>query len=177
MGRIWIAICLALGFAAYTARAQASLPNIVVMFIDDMGYADIGPFGATSYKTPHLDRMASRGMRFSDFQVSSPVCSASRSALMTGCYHKRIGIHGALGPSAKHGIHANEMTLAEVCKQKGYATACYAKWHLGHHPKFLPTNHGFDEYFGLPYSNDMWPYHPKVLHPVSYTHLTLPTKA
>ena len=138
-------------------------PNIVIMFIDDMGYADIGPFGAEAYKTPFLDRMAKEGMRFTDFQVTSAVCSASRSALMTGCYHRRIGFSGALGPSAQHGINANEVTIAEICKQKGYATACYGKWHLGHHPKFLPTNHGFDEYYGLPYSNDMWPYHPGVL--------------
>jgi len=140
------------------------LPNIVVIFMDDMGYADIGPFGATGYKTPHLDRMAAEGMRFTDFVVSTAVCSASRVALLTGCYHTRVGIHGALGPSAKHGINAKEVTLAEICKQKGYATAIYGKWHLGHHPKFLPLQHGFDEYFGLPYSNDMWPYHPGVAH-------------
>lgn len=142
-----------------TVQAERS-PNIVVMFIDDMGYADIGPFGAEGYQTPHLDRMAKEGMRFTDFQVSSAVCSASRSALLTGCYHRRVDISGALGPASKKGIHAREMTLGEVCKQKGYATACFGKWHLGHHPKFLPTRHGFDEYFGLPYSNDMWPLHP-----------------
>ena len=148
----------------YAQAAPSKTPNIVVMFIDDMGYADIGPFGAEGYQTPHLDQMAKEGMRFTDFQVSSAVCSASRIALLTGCYHVRVGIQGALGPGANHGIHEDEMTLAELCKQKGYATACYGKWHLGHHPKFLPTNHGFDEYFGLPYSNDMWPYHPGVRH-------------
>ena len=135
-------------------------PNIVLVFIDDMGYADIGPFGAEGYDTPHLDRMAAEGRRFTDFLVSSAVCSASRAALLTGCYHRRVGIAGALGPNAQHGIHADEVTLAEICRQKGYATACFGKWHLGHHPKFLPTQHGFDEYFGLPYSNDMWPLHP-----------------
>ena len=83
---------------------------------------------------------------------------------MTGCYNTRVGIRGALGPKSNTGIHANEMTLAELLKQKGYATACFGKWHLGHLPQFLPTNNGFDEYFGLPYSNDMWPYHPNVLH-------------
>ncbi|MEM7478989.1 MAG: sulfatase-like hydrolase/transferase [Planctomycetota bacterium] len=145
-------------------KPSAAPPNIVVMFIDDMGYADIGPFGAKDYKTPFLNQMAREGRCFTDFQVSSAVCSASRSALVTGCYHRRIGFAGALGPSAKTGINKNEVTIAEICKQKGYATACYGKWHLGHHPKFLPTNHGFDEYFGLPYSNDMWPYHPGVLH-------------
>jgi arylsulfatase A-like enzyme len=139
-------------------------PNVVVIFIDDMGYADIGPFGATAFRTPHLDRMAAEGMKFTDFQVSSAVCSASRAALLTGCYHRRIGIAGALGPNATHGIHADELTLAELCRSKGYATACFGKWHLGHHPKFLPTRHGFDEYLGLPYSNDMWPLHPEYVH-------------
>ncbi len=145
-------------------QANDSPPNIVVVFIDDMGYADIGPFGATDYATPNLDTMANEGRCFTDFQVSSAVCSASRAALLTGCYHRRIGFAGALGPSAKHGIAASETTLAELCKQKGYATACFGKWHLGHHPKFLPTNHGFDAYYGLPYSNDMWPLHPGVRH-------------
>jgi len=136
----------------------------VVIFIDDMAYADIGPFGATGYETPHLDRMAAEGRKFTDFVVSSAVCSASRVALLTGCYHTRVGIRGALGPGAENGINPKEVTLAEICKQKGYATAIYGKWHLGHHPKFLPLQHGFDEYFGLPYSNDMWPYHPGVAH-------------
>ncbi len=139
-------------------------PNVVVIFIDDMGYADIGPFGAEGIDTPHLDRMAAEGMRFTDFLVSSAVCSASRSAILTGCYHRRVGISGALGPKSTNGINSNEVTLAELCKQQGYATAIYGKWHLGHLKPFLPLQHGFDEYFGLPYSNDMWPYHPNVLH-------------
>ena len=137
------------------------LPNVVIIFIDDMGYADIGPFGAKGYKTPNLDRMAKEGIRFTDFYTAQAVCSASRMALLTGCYPNRLGMHGALGPNAKHGINDNEMTIAEVLKTKGYATAIYGKWHLGHHPQFLPTRHGFDEYFGLPYSNDMWPKHPE----------------
>ncbi len=143
--------------------AATDQPNVVVIYIDDMGYADIGPFGATAYQTPNLDRMAREGRRFTDFHVSSAVCSASRSALMTGCYHERVGFFGALGPSSNIGISAGEVTLAEICKQKNYATACFGKWHLGHHPKFLPTNHGFDTYYGLPYSNDMWPNHPEEL--------------
>ena len=142
---------------------SAELPNVVVIFIDDMGYADIGPFSANAFPTPNLDRMAHEGRRFTDFHVSSAVCSASRSALLTGCYHERVGFSGALGPSANIGLSSNEMTLAEVCKQKNYATTCIGKWHLGHHPKFLPTNHGFDSYYGLPYSNDMWPNHPEEL--------------
>jgi arylsulfatase A-like enzyme len=156
-------VLLTLAFALNT-QAQKRPPNIVVIFIDDMGYADIGPFGAKGYATPHLDRMAKEGRKFTDFYVTQAVCSASRAGLLTGCYNVRVGILGALGPKATHGINSNEVTLAEICKQKGYATACYGKWHLGHHKKFLPMQHGFDDYFGLPYSNDMWPYHPGVLH-------------
>ena len=148
------------GSANEGSASQGETPNVIVIFIDDMGYADIGPFGAKDYPTPNLDRMAKDGMKFTDFVVSSAVCSASRVALLTGCYHIRVGITGALGPGSQIGINEQETTLAELCKSKGYATACYGKWHLGHHPKFLPTAHGFDEYYGLPYSNDMWPYHP-----------------
>jgi arylsulfatase A-like enzyme len=109
--------------------------------------------------------MAREGVRFADFYVAQPVCSASRAALLTGCYPNRIGILGALGPAAKHGISDQEKTLAEVLKPQGYATAIYGKWHLGHHPRFLPTRHGFDDYFGLPYSNDMGPKHPTAKFP------------
>ena len=153
-----------LGFLAQVAGAESKSPNIVVIFMDDMAYADIGPFGSKSYPTPNLDRMAREGRKFSDFYVTQAVCSASRAGLLTGCYNVRVGIFGALGPKSNHGLHKNEVTLAELCKQKGYTTAIYGKWHLGHHKPFLPMQHGFDDYFGLPYSNDMWPYHPGVLH-------------
>ncbi len=149
--------------AAVTGIARASNsrpPNFVIIIIDDMGYADIGPFGAQGYETPNLDRMAREGRVFTDFYVSQAVCSASRASLMTGCYNVRVSIFGALTHRSNQGLHASEMTLAELVKQSGYATACFGKWHLGHHPKFLPPAQGFDEYFGLPYSNDMWPYHP-----------------
>jgi arylsulfatase A len=136
-------------------------PNIVVVFTDDQGYSDVGAYGARGFQTPQLDRMAAEGMRFTSFYVAQPVCSASRAALLTGCYPNRIGITGALGPRSKHGIHDDEVTLAELCKSRGYATAIFGKWHLGHHPQFLPTRHGFDEFCGLPYSNDMWPLHPE----------------
>ncbi len=136
-------------------------PNVVLIFIDDMGYADIGPFGARDYPTPNLDRLAVEGRRFNDFMVSAPVCSASRAALMTGTLHIRLGVNGAYSPKSPNGLHPDEVTIAELCKQKDYATAIYGKWHLGHHPKFLPTNQGFDEYHGIPYSNDMWPWHPR----------------
>ena len=141
--------------------AAERLPNIVIIFIDDQGYGDIGPFGAKGYTTPNLDRLAAQGCKFTNFHVPQPVCSASRAGLLTGCYPNRIGIHGALGPAAKHGIADSEVTLAQLLKQKGYATGMAGKWHLGRPKKFLPTHHGFDEYFGLPYSNDMWPLHPE----------------
>ena len=139
-------------------------PNVVIIFCDDLGYGDLGVYGARGYATPNLDRMASEGNRLTRFYVAQAVCSASRAALLTGCYSNRVGIRGALGPGSKVGINADEMTLAELVKQRDYATAVFGKWHLGDSPQFLPTRHGFDEYFGLPYSNDMWPLHPGYLH-------------
>src|SRR4051812_4754110 len=150
-------------FASAHALAAAPLegaPNIVIIFCDDMGYADIGPFGAKGYQTPNLDRFAKEGIRFTNWHVSEAVCSASRTALMTGCYNNRLGIFGALGPGAPVGISDQEMTMAQLLKQKDYATGMAGKWHLGDAKQFLPTHHGFDEYLGLPYSNDMWPNHP-----------------
>ena len=136
-------------------------PSVVLIYCDDLGYADIGAFGAKGIRTPNLDKMAAQGRAFTNFHVAQPVCSASRAALLTGCYPNRVGIHGALGPGARHGIASGETTLAEILRERGYATACVGKWHLGHRPEFLPTRHGFDRYFGLPYSNDMWPHHPE----------------
>jgi arylsulfatase A-like enzyme len=150
-------VCLPVDIAS---AAPARAPNIVIIYIDDMGYADIGPFGAKGYTTPHLDKMAAEGMKFTSFYSAQAVCSASRAALMTGCYSNRVGIAGALGPNSRVGISDKEMTLAQLCKQKNYATAIFGKWHLGDSRQFLPTRHGFDEYFGLPYSNDMWPRNP-----------------
>lgn len=146
-------------FNISTAAERNEKPNVVVIFMDDLGYADLGCYGAQGDNTPHLDQMAKEGMRFTDFYTPAAVCSASRAALMTGCYPQRVGILGALGPNSKHGIHADEVLLSEVLKKQGYATAIFGKWHLGHHPQFLPTRQGFDQYFGLPYSNDMWPLH------------------
>ena len=142
------------------ALAAERLPNIVIIFTDDQGYADVGVFGAKGFKTPNLDRLAGEGRIFRNFHVAQAVCSASRAGLLTGCYPNRIGIHGALGPHSKVGLSSGEMTLAELVKQRGYATGMFGKWHLGDSPQFLPVRHGFDEYFGLPYSNDMWPLHP-----------------
>ena len=159
-------------FGVERAAPRTGLPNIIVIFADDQGYADVGVFGANGFATPNIDRMAAEGRRFTNFHVPQPVCSASRAGLLTGCYSNRIGIHGALGPDAKHGIADTEMTLAQLLKQKGYATGMAGKWHLGHYPQFLPTHHGFDEYYGLPYSNDMWPLHPEAK-PGSYPPLPL----
>ena len=140
-------------------------PNVIIVYADDLGYADIGPFsgrkGAARPKTPNLDRMAADGIRLTSFYVAQAVCSASRAALLTGSYSNRVGISGALNHTAAYGLNLSEMTIAEVLKQRHYATAMFGKWHLGHHPQFLPVRQGFDEYLGLPYSNDMWPRHPQ----------------
>nr|WP_290927677.1 sulfatase-like hydrolase/transferase [Haliscomenobacter sp.] len=140
-----------------TPAAKEKLPNIVVIFMDDLGYGDLSCYGALNYKTPNLDKLAVEGIRFTNFLSAQPVCTASRVGLLTGCYPNRLSMSGALFPGAKVGINANETTLAELFKQKNYATGIFGKWHLGDNQKFLPLQHGFDEYFGIPFSNDMWP--------------------
>ena len=147
--------------AGGTHSMRRDKPNVVIIFCDDLAYADVGCFGAQGYSTPNLDRMAAEGVRFTDFHAATAVCSASRAALLTGCYPERVSIMGALGPKSQVGINDDELLISEMLKEQGYATACVGKWHLGHHPRFLPTRHGFDEYFGLPYSNDMWDKHPE----------------
>ena len=137
-------------------------PNIVLIFADDLGYGDLGCYGQKRWATPNIDSIARNGVLFTDFHSSQPVCSASRASLLTGCYANRIGIHGALAPASKNGIHENEVLLSELLQSKGYKTCAVGKWHLGHHQKFLPLQHGFDRYLGLPYSNDMWPHGPVV---------------
>lgn len=141
---------------------QADRPNIVLFFIDDLGYADIEPFGSKQNQTPNLNRLASMGMRLTSFYVAAPLCSPSRAALMTGCYPARVGLekgsrYGVLLPGDPHGINLEETTLPEILQAAGYSTACMGKWHLGDQPEFMPTRHGFDYYYGIPYSNDMWP--------------------
>lgn len=130
-------------------------PNIVVVFADDLGYGDLGCYGAPLINTPNLDRMAREGVRFTDFYCSAAVCSPSRAGLLTGRYHVRMGINTVFFPQSKDGLDVSEVCVAELLKEHGYATACIGKWHLGHQPEFLPTRRGFDYYFGLPYSNDM----------------------
>lgn len=135
--------------------------NIVLINLDDVGFGDFSCNGAYGYKTPNIDNMASQGVRFTHFLACQPISGASRAGLMTGCYPNRIGFSGAPGPNSDYGIHQDEMTMGELLKQKGYATAIFGKWHLGDAHEFLPLQNGFDEYYGLPYSNDMWPYHPQ----------------
>lgn len=147
----WIAgLCCA-------ASVAEPLPNFVVIFTDDQGYQDVGCFGSPDIQTPNLDQMASEGIRFTDFYVGASVCTPSRAALLTGRYPARYGMEkGVLFPKDKKGLPPAEKTIAEVLNQKDYATACIGKWHLGHLDRFLPTAQGFDEYYGIPYSNDMW---------------------
>ena len=160
MKRLLVLIGLITSCAGESTSSRSRPPNIVIILTDDQGYADVGCFGAKDIRTPNLDRMAREGLRFTDFYVAQAVCTASRAALMTGCYPNRVGLQGALNHQSPIGISEDETLLPQLCKSKGYATAAYGKWHLGCQPKFMPTRHGFDEYFGIPYSNDNGPLHP-----------------
>lgn len=138
-------------------KPKVNPPNIVLILMDDLGYGDLGCYGALQYQTPNIDKLAANGVRFTNFLVAQPVCSASRAGLLTGCYPNRIGIAGALYPNSKLGLNPAETTIADLLKATGYATAMFGKWHLGDKPEFSPYKQGFNEYVGLPYSNDMWP--------------------
>ncbi|MFO7852482.1 MAG: sulfatase family protein [Bacteroidota bacterium] len=138
-------------------KPDISTPNVVIVFCDDMGYGDLGTYGAKGYDTPNLDKLAVNGLRFTDFLSAHGACSGSRAALLTGCYANRLNMPQVFGPNSPTGINPDEMTIAELLKQKGYATGIFGKWHLGDLEPFLPLQHGFDEHLGLPYSNDMWP--------------------
>lgn len=151
---------LAGGFMARDAASRENgtvsrPPNIIVVFADDLGYGDLGCYDAEQINTPHLDRMAAEGMRFTDFYCSAAVCSPSRAGLLTGRYHVRMGINRVFFPNSKDGLDTSDICVARLLKDRGYATACIGKWHLGHLPQYLPMRHGFDYYYGLPYSNDM----------------------
>ena len=161
MKTVYFLLLLSLLISAPLVQATERKPNIIIVFCDDLGYADIGPFGAKKHATPVLDQMAREGMRLTDFYSTCPVCTPSRASLMTGCYPRRVNMHVdeknlcVLFPAARKGLNPREVTIAEVLKEQGYATMCIGKWHLGDHPDFMPTSHGFDHYFGIPYSNDM----------------------
>ena len=149
------AVTLAIPNCVNANRQTDGKPNFVIVFTDDQGYQDVGCFGSPSIKTPNLDKMAAEGMRFTDFYSAASICSPSRASLMTGCYPPRVGITKVLFPNDNIGLNPEELTIADILRQQGYATACIGKWHLGHLPEFLPMNNGFDYYFGIPYSNDM----------------------
>ncbi len=154
---VLLAVCL---HSTAKSADPARAPNIVLILADDLGYGDLACYGNKKIKTPNIDRLAAEGTRFTDFYVSQPVCTASRASLLTGCYANRVSMAGALNHQSKVGIHTDEKLLSELLKAKGYATACYGKWHLGDKPPFLPTKRGFDDFAGLPYSNDNGPLHP-----------------
>jgi len=151
----WAAVLFLAQGAQSLPPKEERPPNFILIFTDDQGYQDLGCFGSPLIKTPRIDRMAAQGVRFTSFYSAAPSCTGSRAALMTGCYPQRLSLPSVLSPRAKVGIHADEITVAQLLKERGYATACVGKWHLGHLPPFLPTRHGFDSYLGLPYSNDM----------------------
>jgi arylsulfatase A-like enzyme len=161
MVRISVVFITSILFFSFSLKNKPTAkPNVVLVYMDDMGYGDIVRNGAQGYQTPNLDRMASEGIYFSQFYSPQAVCTASRAGLMTGCYPNRLGFSGALDHTAKIGLNTEEETIAELLRDEGYATAAFGKWHLGHLPQFLPTNHGFEEFYGIPYSHDMWPNHP-----------------
>ena len=148
-----------------SSKPASVRPNFIIILCDNLGYGDLACFGSKTHRTPHIDRLAHEGMRLTSFYSSSPVCTPSRASLMTGCYAQRVGMHisdkggWVLQPASAKGLNPSEVTIAEILKGQGYATACLGKWHLGDQPEFLPTRHGFDYYFGIPYSEDMVPAH------------------
>ena len=147
---------------ATAALAADRPPNIVLILVDDLGYGDVGCFGAKDIRTPNIDALAKQGTRFTDFYVAQAVCTASRAALLTGCYPNRVGMQGALNHTSRFGLNPSEWTLPKMLKERGYATGCFGKWHLGTVPELSAPRQGFDEFFGLPYSNDNSKYHPSL---------------
>ncbi len=157
----WLSLLLCLLGVIRTGHVEAgdelskpAPPNIVLIFVDDLGYGDVEPFGGAAARTPALNQLASEGMKFTSF-YATPVCSMSRACLLTGCYNVRVSVPGVYFPPDRQGLNPNELTLGKLLQSQGYATTCIGKWHLGHHPDFLPVKHGFDSWFGIPYSNDM----------------------
>jgi len=145
-------------FAIASFGQNSKRPNVIVILMDDMGYGDPACYGGGPYRTPNIDRLAAAGIRFTNYYAAQAVCTASRSGLLTGCYPTRISISGAIDHNAKFALNPDEQTIAELMRDGGYATGMVGKWHLGHKVPFLPLQHGFDEFYGLPYSNDMWAY-------------------
>ena len=136
-------------------------PNILLILTDDQGYGDLSAFGANDIHTPHIDALGQEGTKYTRFYVPQSQCTPSRAGMLTDCYPNRVGVDWVFLPHSTTGLHPDEETIADLLQPVGYKTAYFGKWHLGHHPEFLPTNQGFDEYFGIPYSNDMWPLNPR----------------
>ena len=155
-----IALCCLLFFTFINCNKEIP-PNVIFILTDDQGYGDLGIYGASDINTPNIDSIAKKGAYFTSYYSTQPVCSASRASILTGCYPDRLGVHNAYSPDSKVGLNPDETTIAELLKDKGYNTAIFGKWHLGDAPKFQPRKQGFDEYFGILYSNDMWPKHPQ----------------
>lgn len=152
---------ISVGVQCGSADPENRPPNVIIVFTDDQGYGDLGCFGSPNISTPNIDRMALEGMRFTSF-YAAPFCGPSRAQIMTGCYPPRVGHARNHGPGSEAGLHPDELTIAELLKEEGYSTMCIGKWHLGDAPQFLPINQGFDAFFGIPFSNDMWSYHPRM---------------
>ena len=142
-------------------KLEDTPPNIVFILTDDLAYADLSSYGSEFIDTPNLDKMADDGLKMTSYYAPQAVCSASRAAILTGCYPNRLGISGAFGPKSKRGINPDELLLSEMLQSNNYKTGIFGKWHLGDAEKFMPTNHGFDEFYGILFSNDMWPFHPE----------------
>ncbi|MEQ8474453.1 MAG: sulfatase [Marinoscillum sp.] len=157
---ISVVILFFLGCTNTKESSDTTPPNVIIIMTDDQGYQDVGCFGSPDILTPNLDQMAKDGIKLTHFYAAQAVCTASRAGLLTGCYPNRLGLHGALMPDSPIGLHPDETTIADMLKKQGYSTGIFGKWHLGDQPEFMPTNQGFDEFFGIPYSNDMWPHHP-----------------
>ena len=145
----------------FSCNENNNSPNIVFILTDDLGYGDLSSYGSKTIETTNIDKLAKDGVKLTSYYAAQPVCSASRGAILTGSYPNRIGIHNAFGPNSNSGINQDEYTLAEMLKENGYATGIFGKWHLGSKKEFFPTNHGFDQFYGILYSNDMWRWHPE----------------
>ena len=168
----YLLICLiSIIFSSCNSVSEQKSPNIIFILTDDLGFEDLSSYGSKLINTPYLDKLAKEGALLNSYYSTQAVCSASRASILTGSYPNRIGFSGALGPNSKKGINPSEFLMSEMFKQNGYNTAIYGKWHLGDNKKFLPTNHGFDDFFGILYSNDMWPFHAE--YPDSYPDLML----
>ena len=145
----------------FSCNENNNSPNIVFILTDDLGYGDLSSYGSKTIESINIDKIAREGVKLTSYYAAQPVCSASRAAILTGIYPNRIGIHNAFGPNSNSGINQDEYTLAEMLKENGYATGIFGKWHLGSKKEFFPTNHGFDQFYGILYSNDMWRWHPE----------------